>query len=595
MTPLESRRAPGLAAAAAALLLAGCGAGPSDPAGDRSTQGGPPASEGGPAAAAGAPGFFVDRAGAAGLDFVHVNGASGRFYIPEILAPGVAMIDVDNDGDLDVFAVQGRMLGEDQVQPAATSAQPRLRSRLYRNDLQPGADPAALRFSDITEGSGLDVAGYPMGVAAGDADNDGCVDLLVTGFGRSQFFRGRCDGTFAGATKAAGLDAPGWSVSASFLDYDRDGWLDLYIGNYVHYALDGKTQCHAAGGELDYCTPQAFRAQPDRLYHNERNGRFLEVSRRALVGGHFGPALGVSTADFDNDGWPDIFVANDGDVNQLWMNQRDGTFKDAALLAGIAVGAQGAPEGNMGVDAGDVDNDGDEDLFDTVLPGQGNNLWVNDGAAVFEDHSTRSRLASASLGVTGFGAAWIDVDNDGWLDLLTVNGAVSLKASRRPGPSPYAESKALFRNLGDGRFDNVTAQAGEVFGRLEVSRGAAFGDIDNDGDTDVLVANNNGPLRLLVNQAGSRQHWLGLRLIDGRGRPAIGARVAVTRVDGRTLWRRARSDGSYASASDPRVLAGLGQSAGAVGVRVVWPTGEVERWKDVPADRYVTITQGTGQ
>lgn len=541
--------------------------------------------------------IFTDRAAESGLNFVHVNGATGGFYMPEILAPGVALFDYDNDGDLDAFVVQSGALGLGDggaTQEGRPTAVPQP-STLYRNDLREGSASTHIPFTDVTAASQIDVTVYAMGVAAGDVDNDGCVDLFVTGFGGSQLFRNRCDGTFADVTKPAGLAESGWAVSASFVDTDRDGWLDLYVGNYLHYVPNARAECRAASGEPDYCSPQAFRAQPDRLFRNDRNGRFTDVSRRALVGGHFGPALGVATADFDNDGWADIFVANDGEASQLWMNRRDGTFENRALIAGLAVGGQGAPEGNMGVDAGDADNDGDEDLFDTVLPGQGNNFWVNDGTAVFEDQSTRSRLGSPSLALTGFGTGWIDYDNDGNLDLLTVNGAVSLKPARPTLGPPYAETKGLFRNTGSGKFDDVTSLAGPAFALADVSRGAAFGDVDNDGDTDVLIGNNNGPLRLLINNLGHRNHWLGLHLVDEHGRPPLGARVAVRTDTRRTLWRRARSDGSYASANDPRVLVGLGTSTGPADVRVIWPTGRVEEWTGVSVDRYVTLEQGKGR
>jgi hypothetical protein len=280
----------------------------------------------------------------------------------------------------------------------------------------------------------------------------------------------------------------------------------------------------------------------------------------------------------------------------LWLNQQDGTFKDRALLAGAALSGEGSAEGSMGVDAADFDNDGDEDLFMTHLPDEGNNLYVNDGSGMFEDHSTRSGLGAMSLGYTGFGTGWIDYDNDGWLDLLTVNGAVSLKPSRSSGRFPYDERNRLFRNLGNGRFEDVSSKAGAVFTLSEVSRGAAFGDVDNDGDTDVLVANNSGPTRLLINNVGSRRHWFGLRLVSsGARRDVIGARIAVVRGDGRTLWRRARSDGSYASANDPRVLVGLGDSAAPPRVRVAWPTGATEEWTGLAVDRWTTLEQGTGK
>jgi hypothetical protein len=562
-------------------LLAGCGSDPTP----RGASNGSVGDE-----------WFTDRAKQAGLDFVHFNGSSGELYIPEILTPGSAILDYDNDGDLDVFLLQGQMLGTGKTLED-------FQSRLYRNDLRVDADgKRTLGFTDVTRESHIEVRGYPMGAAAADFDNDGCVDVYVTSFDRNQLFRNDCQGTFTDVSKHAGVDAPGWAVSASFFDYDRDGWLDLYVGNYVHYPLGAGKQCHAASGEPDYCTPQAFRAQADRLYRNQRNGTFVDVSSTALIGGHFGPALGVATADFNNDGWIDIYVANDGEANQLWLNQRDGTFKDVALIAGAALSAEGNPEGSMGVDAGDFDNDGDEDLFMTHLPDQGNNLYVNDGSGMFEDQSARSGLGPASLGYTGFGTAWIDYDNDGWLDLLTVNGAVSLKPSRASHRFPYDERNGLFRNLGNGRFEEVTSRAGDVFGLSEVSRGASFGDIDNDGDTDVLVTNNSGPARLLVNNIGNRRHWLGLRLVGDvasrasrASRDMIGARVEVVRPDGRTLWRRPRSDGSYASANDPRVLVGLGDSSAPVRVRVVWPAGGTEEWTGVPIDRWITLKQGDGK
>ena len=536
--------------------------------------------------------WFTDQAKDAGLDFVHVNGASGHLFIPEILAPGAALFDFDNDGDLDIFIPQGQMLG---VAGGASAPPMPPRSRLYRNDLQIRPDGTrTLAFTDVTRESRIQVQGYPMGAAAADVNNDGCVDLFVTGFGRNHLFRNGCDGSFTDIWKNRAAD---WAVSASFFDYDRDGWLDLYVGNYVHYDLDTSTKCTALSGEPDYCTPQAFRAQSHRLYRNSGNGAFVDVTASALSGNTAGPALGVTTADFNQDGWIDIYVANDGAANMLWMNQKDGTFRDAAVLAGVALSPEGKPEGSMGVDAGDFDNDGDEDLYMTHLPDEGNNLYVNDGSGMFEDQSARSALGPLSLGYTGFGTAWFDYDNDGWLDILAVNGAVSLKAMRGGDRISYNEPNRLFRNLLNGRFEDVTSRAGGVFQLSEVSRGASFGDVDNDGDMDVLVTTNNGPVHLLINGVGNRRHWLGLRLV-GAGvtrRDMIGARVAVTGAGARTLWRRARSDGSYASANDPRVLFGVGNSTGPVSVRVLWPDGASEEWSGVTTDRWTTLERGTGR
>ena len=309
----------------------------------------------------------------------------------------------------------------------------------------------------MTDESGIDARGYGMGVATGDFNNDGCVDLYLTFFGRNRLYRNNCNGTFTDVSKDSRTDGTGWGVSAAFLDYDRDGWLDLYVGNYVQYDIKNDQTCSGLTGRRDYCTPAVYTAQPDRLYRNERNGRFADVTATALLGGTFGPALGVSTADFNNDGWIDIYVANDTKANLLWTNQRNGTFRNTALLAGVALTSEGKAEASMGVDAGDFDNDGDEDLFVTELPAEGSNLFVNDGSGQFEDLSARSGLGALSLGYSGFGTAWLDVDNDGWLDILQVNGSIQAIDGQKT-PFPYAEHKLLFRNTGDGRFSDATAR-----------------------------------------------------------------------------------------------------------------------------------------
>jgi hypothetical protein len=544
--------------------------------------------------------WFVDKAAAAGLDFTHLNGASGQFYYPEILPPGVALFDFDNDGDLDVFVVQGQMLGPgkslaDALTPPAARSLP-LRGRLYRNDLQVHDDGTrTLHFTDVTEQSGIDARQYGLGVAAGDYDNDGCVDLFLTNFGTNQLFHNNCDGTFTDVTRTSGLqDKPGVAVSAAFLDYDRDGLLDLYVGYNANYALANQTVCPNVAGVRDYCPPRVYGGVPDRLYHNIGSGTFVDVSAKALVGGKFGPALGVSTADFNGDGWIDIFVANDGTENLLWINQRNGTFRETGLLAGVAVNELGRSEASMGVDAGDFDNDGNEDLFFTNLTGEGADLLVNDGTGTFQDESARSGLGAATFPFTGFGTAWFDFDNDGLLDLLTVNGRVALEG-RANGPFPYDQRKQLLRNAGHGQFEDVTARAGAVFKLSEVGRGAAFGDIDNDGDVDVIVGNDNGPLRLLINNIGSRNHWVGVRLVGVGGRDMLGARLVVMRGGHPTLWRRARADGSYGSANDPRVLAGLGTSIERPNLVVQWPGGRIEEWDSVAIDRYITLAEGTGK
>jgi hypothetical protein len=542
--------------------------------------------------------WLSDRTVEAGLEFVHVNGMSGRFYFPEMMGPGVALFDYDNDGDPDVYFVQGQPLGKDT---------PNLTGRLFRNDLQIHEDGAtSLHFADVTVASGIVSRGYGMGVAAGDIDNDGCVDLYLTAFGRNQMFRNNCNGTFTDVSARSRTDDQGWSVSASFFDFDRDGWLDLYVGHYVTYRIESATDCFNVSGKRDYCSPNAFRPEPSRLYRNNHNGTFTDVTASAGLAGDFGPGLGVVCGDFDEDGWLDLFVANDGQADQLWINQRNGTFKNLGLPSGSALTASGKATGSMGVDAADFNGDGHEDLLITTLVGEGASLFLNNihrGVASFDDRATVSGLRPASLPNTGFGTAAFDVDNDGWLDVLVVNGAVrTIEAQARANdPFPLRQRKQLFRNLGDARFEDVSRQASAALDPLEVSRGAAFGDIDNDGDIDVVVANNNQRARLLINNVGNRSHWVGLRLVGAHGRDMLGARVAILAdapdASGTvpTVWRRARTDGSYASANDPRVLAGLGASRKPPSVRVTWPDGKTEEWNAVSIDRYTTLREGGSQ
>ena len=544
--------------------------------------------------------WFTERAEAAGLTFVHFNGMSGKFLYPELMAPGVALFDYDNDGDLDVFVVQGRMLGKEEATPQPTSLP--LRGRLFRNDLTAGANGPVLHFTDVTAQSGIVAEGYGMGVATGDYNNDGCVDLYVTSLGASQLFKNNCDGTFKDVTKESRTTQSGWSVPAVFFDFDRDGFLDLFVGHYLQYDVEMNLKCYSVAGNLDYCPPHVYRPEASHLLHNNGDGTFSDVTAAAGMTREFGPALGAVAADFDGDGWPDLFVANDSQQNQLWMNQRNGKFKNTALLAGVALSPEGLVKASMGVDAGDFDNDGKEDLIVTELTGQGSDFYVNTGGGAFEDRSAPAGIRLASLPHTGFGVGWLDVDNDGWLDLLAVNGAVTqiLEGVARNEPFPLKQPKQLLRNLGSpstgsgqgGRFEDVTKQAGAFFSLPEVSRGAAFGDLDNDGDTDVVIGTDAGPVRLLVNNIGSRKHWVGLRLVSGPlKRDLVGARVEVKRADGRVIWRRSRADGSYASANDPRVLVGLADSAQPTSVHVIWPDGRTDDFASVAVDRYTTLTQ----
>jgi hypothetical protein len=534
------------------------------------------------------PAIFEDVTEAAGLRFQHYNGRTAQAHLPEIVGAGAALFDFDHDGDLDVYLAQGARLAPNS---APWQSQAPLRGQLFRNELVSKTGAGRLRFTDVTGQSGLVATGYGMGAAVGDFNNDGWDDLYVYNLGANQLWRNNGNGSFTDVSQASGTAAAEWTASAAFFDYDRDGWLDLFVVNYAAFSLAKSPACYTLSTARDYCMPRVFSAVGNHLYRNRGDGTFAEVTVAAGVDKEFGHGLGVVTADFNNDGWPDVYVANDGDPNQLWLNQHDGTFKNEAWLNGAAVNANGQAEAGMGVDAGDFDGNGTEDLFVTHLMEETNTLYVNLGQAMFEDRTRESGLALQSHRYTGFGTLWFDYDNDGWLDLHVTNGAVRLlpELVLKGDPFPYAQPNQLFRNNGAGGFTDVSDAAGPAFQTLGVGRGAAYGDIDNDGDTDVLVVNNHGPARLLLNQLGQRNHWLGLRLAEARsGRPLLGARVAVILSKDKVLWRRVRTDGGYLSAQDSRVLVGLGQAAQVAAVRVYWPTGKISEWKNPPIGRYLT-------
>jgi enediyne biosynthesis protein E4 len=532
---------------------------------------------------------FSDVTSQSGLDFVHVNGAEGGLLLPEVIGSGGALFDYDNDGDLDLFAVQGsRLSALDSGKSVPGSG-----SRLFRNDLIVKADGTrALRFTDVTKASGIVAPGYGMGAATGDFDNDGWIDLYVTSLGPNQLFRNNGNGTFSDVTAQSGTADPRWSTSATFFDYDRDGWLDLFVANYVNFRPDMKRSCFSAGSARDYCNPVVYDPVPDKLLHNNRNGTFSDVSARSAIARESGRGLGVMASDFNGDGWTDLYVANDGDANQLWINERgSGVFRDDALLAGVAVSRTGQAQGSMGIDLADIDRDGDEDLFVTNLDNESNTFYRNVGKGLFEDRT--SELGLFRLGFTGFGTRFFDYDNDGWLDLVVVNGAVRHLAvqARRGDPYPLKQRNQLLRNDAGRRFVDVTAAAGPAFDRLDVARGASIGDLDNDGDSDLVVFNNSGAARVLRNEVGSRQHWLGVRVIDRR-RDGVQARVDLVRRAGAPLIRRVQTDGSYCAAGDPRVLFGLGTESSSQTVRVRWPGGQVEEFRDLEVDRYWTLDAG---
>jgi len=542
--------------------------------------------------------LFREVAEEVGLKFHHFTGATGEFYMPEIMGSGVALFDYDNDGDLDVYLIQGATFDPAQ-DPRHTKFPPpagwKPGNRLFRNLL---SETGKLQFVDVTEQAGVGHVGYGMGVAVGDYDNDGFQDLYVTNFGRNVLYHNNGDGTFTDVTAKAGVDDQRWSTSAAWVDYDRDGRLDLFVANYLDFTVKGNKHCFAPTGERDYCTPKMYQPVPARLFHNRGDGTFEDVTEAAGIGAAIGPGLGVVCADFNGDGWPDIYVANDGSAAHLWINQRNGTFKEESLLAGAAYSVDGLPQAGMGVTAGDFDGDGDEDIFKTNLTNEGANLYVNDGRGNFYDASAEFGLLLPTFPYTGFGTEWFDYDNDGRLDLFIANGAVNGMESLRGSPYPFGQPNQLFHNEGPGnKFREMSANAGPAFASSEVSRGAAFGDIDNDGAIDIVVANNNGRVRLLLNQSRllNRNHWLMVRLEALHGnRFGVGAKVEL-RQRGRKLLRRAHADSSYLSANDIRVHFGLGEEARIEEITVHWPSGECEAWDRIQADRIVTIRQGSGR
>jgi hypothetical protein len=546
-----------------------------------------------PIAAAVAPEpLYVD----AGVDLGHhVNGRRGELFFVEMMGAGVALFDHDQDGDLDALVLDGTPLGKAGPDAPAHGA------RLYRNEGLVDGRPV---FRDVTAASGLRARGYGFGVATGDIDNDGDVDLFLANYGADQLWRNRGDGTFEDVTQAAGVGDERWSTAATFFDLDRDGWLDLYVANYVDYRVEDNKPCYAASSRRDYCGPQVFPPQANRLWRNRGDGTFVEITAKAGMAAMARPSLGVVAVDADLDGWLDLYVADDGTANELWRNRGDGTFEEVGLLAGVALNADGQPEASMGVLAADFDEDGDEDLFLTHIDGEKNTLYVNLGgpssgpdqhSLLFEDRGARLGLDAPSRPFTSFGTAFVDLDHDGWRDVATVSGAVRLLDALLAAGDPVAlaQRKQLFRNREGRGFEDWSARGGETLARPEVARGLAAGDVDDDGDVDLLVGVNGGTHRLLL-RSGAPAGWLGLRLRTGK-RDAYGARVELERRNAPTLHRRVATDGSYGAAGDPRLLFGLAAGREIVRLRVIWPDGRRELFEAPPLRRYTTLVQGRGQ
>jgi hypothetical protein len=545
--------------------------------------------------------YFKDISEESGLDFIHFNGMSGEYYFPEMTGQGCGLLDYDNDGDLDVYLVQGNILGPGKSMADALfpSRDPLPRDRLFRNDLMLEKDgKRKIRFVDVTDEAGLRVTDYGMGVCSADFNNDGWIDIYVTNLGPNRMLYNNGDGTFTDVTEQTKTGDSLWGSSAAAIDYDRDGLLDLYIANYVEFDLVQNKVCYARNSRRDYCGPSSFAPQQDKFYRNTGNGVFEEFTHKILADYQAGSGLGVAVIDANMDDWLDIYVANDGKPNQLWLNREGKFFEDDALFAGVAVNQDGNPEGSMGVARGDFDNDGDEDLLMTHIMGETNTLFVNDGSGLFEDRTIATGLASSTFPFTTFGTGWIDYDNDGWLDLFVVNGAVLVieELARAGDPYPIHLPNQLFRNEKGKLFIEVTQKAGKDILISEVSRGAAFGDIDNDGDTDILISNNNGRARLLENMTGHKNKWIGFKLEDPKSkRDLLGTKVTVKLKNGQVQTRRTGTDGSYASANDPRVLFGLGDSKSVESVEFVWPDGNKERIMSPQIMQYHTVRQSVAQ
>ena len=529
--------------------------------------------------------MFRDVARAVGLDFVHVNGASEHRFLPEIMGPGGLFFDFDNDGWLDVFLVDGGSVADVTVASRA-------RHRVYRNRRNG-------TFEDVTTASGIRHREYGMGACAGDYDNDGLIDLYVTSVGSNQLYRNAGQGRFTEVPNAAGANPNLWSTSCAFLDVDRDGDLDLFVTNYVDAWKERREKnqfCGFAGPPpvSDYCHPLIYQSLPSALYRNTGKS-FEDISKSSGVGALRGNGLGVAVADIDDDGWPDVFVANDATPNFLFRNNANGTFTDVAGAAGVAVSADGKVKAGMGTAFADFTGNGRLGLIVTNHETEMHSVFVNVDGGVFSDVTTRSGVGPATRPYVGFGVAFVDYDNDGRLDIAIANGHVMMHAALLRGGGKFAQRNLLLRNLGE-RFQDMKDQAGPGFAIELVSRALAAGDIDNDGDLDLLVTNNGAAVNLLLNEglaAGSANALL-VRVIGTKSnRSGIGARLTLT-TGGRRQVREVQSGSSYLGQNDLRAHFGLGAASGSERLDIRWPSGRTEVATDLPANHVITLREGEG-
>jgi hypothetical protein len=519
---------------------------------------------------------FTDVTAQAGIHFRHVAGKTGKKWLPETMGAGVAFTDLDGDGWADILLINSR-----PWQPEGARAL----CGLYRNDHNG-------KFTDITRGSGLDHEMYGMGVAVADYDNDGWPDVYITALDGDRLFHNEGHGKFRDVTKQAGIENANFGTSAAWLDSDRDGKADLFVANYVQWTAKGDLWCSLDGATKSYCTPESYKGNSVKLYHNLGGGRFEDVTQKAGLGDTTSKSLGVAVFDLDNDGWPDIMVTNDTQPNKLYRNNHNGTFTEMAVGAGVAYGEDGVARGAMGVDAADYDRSGKQHLIVGNFSNQMLGLYHNEGNGLFVDEAPRSAIGRDSLLSLSFGVFFFDANLDGYPDVLAVNGHIDEEIGRVQPKIQYKEAPLLFLNDGHGKFVDVSKSVGPDFERPIVGRGAAYADFDHDGDLDVMISTNNGPAYLLRNDGGNRNHWLNLRLEGVRSnRSGLGAQVTVETVSGKQR-QTVHSGSSYCSASDLALVFGLGKDTVAKTVEIRWPSGQVDRMAGVKADQFLTVKEG---
>jgi hypothetical protein len=518
---------------------------------------------------------FTDVTAAAGIKFHHNAGKAGKKYLPETMGSGVAFFDADGDGWPDILLINSK-----DWTPRGRKSLP----ALYRNNHNG-------TFTDITTGSGLDVEMYGMGVAVADYDNDGREDVYITALDGDHLFHNEGGGKFRDVTAASGIHNASFGTSAAWLDYDRDGKVDLFVANYVQWTEKGDLRCSLDGVVKSYCTPVSYKGTKSRLFHNLGNGKFEDVTDKAGLGDPNSKSLGVTILDYNGDGWPDLFVSNDTQPNKLYRNNRNGTFTEEGMTAGVAFGEDGVARGAMGADSADYDRSGRPHLLVGNFSNQMLGLYHNEGNGLFVDEAPSSTVGRASLLTLAFGVFFFDYDLDGYPDIFAANGHIDEEINRVQPKVKFDEPPLMFRNLGQGRFENVSASMGPEFNRPMVARGAAYADYDHDGDLDVIISTNNGPAYLFRNDGGNRNHWLNVRLIGTKSnRSAIGAVVRIESASGKQ-WNMVRSGSSYCSQSDLALTFGLGSDAKVNRLEVDWPSGAKQQLTGVPVNQFLRIEE----